>query len=170
MARPMKATSALQGAYTKDAMQERVEVENKLKGKKDDLNAPEFIQLDEIALAKFNKIVKELTDVDIITNVDVDLLAVYSDCWSKYVKATKMLLIQNMVEEQENKLGVVTKIPNPYIKIQQNYATQLTKLASLFGLSPADRSRIAHLQPSDKNEKEDALVTLLKGLKKVNEV
>lgn len=166
MARPRKSTEALSGAYTKDAMKERLENENKLKGNKDKLEAPLFIQQDEVALDKFNQIVNELNEVNLIINVDVDLLAIYADSWSKYVKATKMLMMQSMVEEQENKLGAVSKMQNPYIKIQQSYAAQLVKLASLFGLSPADRSRIAHLQPSDKNEKTDPLMALLSGLKK----
>lgn len=166
MARPRKDVQALQGAYTKEAMKERKEQENRLKGNKDNLLPPEFLQYDEVALEKFNQLVKELSEVDVIINVDVDLLAVYSDTWSKYIKATKVLAIQSLVEEQENKSGVINKIQNPYIKVQQSYAQQLFKLASLFGLSPADRSKIAHLQPSDKNEKVDPLMELLSGLRK----
>ena len=166
MARPRKSTASLQGAYTEDAMQERLELENRLKGKSDNLIAPDIIQSDEVALDKFNQLVKELTEVDVIANVDVDLLAIYASSWSGYIEATKMLMMQSMVEEQENKLGAITKVQNPYIKIQQQYSDRLIKLASLFGLSPADRSKIAHLQPSDKNEKVDPLLEVLKGLKK----
>lgn len=147
-------------------MKERLESENRLKGNSDNLVAPEFIKMDEIALTKFDELVKELKAVELITNVDVDLLAIYADAWSKYVRSTKMLMMQSMVEEQENKLGAITKMQNPYIKIQQSYAQQLIKLASLFGLSPADRTRIAHLNPTDKNEKADPLLELLSGLKK----
>lgn len=164
MARPRKSTASLQGTLTKEQMEERVELENRLKGNADNLIPPDFIHLDEIALTKFNELVEQLTEVDVIANVDTDLLAVYADSWSKYIKATKMLAMQSMVEEQENKLGAVTKVQNPYIKIQQSYSQQLIKLASLFGLSPVDRSKIAHLNPSDKNEKEDPLMTLLSGL------
>ena len=166
MARPRKDVQALQGAYTKEAMKERKEQENRLKGNKDNLLPPEFLQYDEVALEKFNQLVKELSEVDVIINVDVDLLAVYSDTWSKYIKATKVLAIQSLVEEQENKSGIINKIQNPYIKVQQSYAQQLFKLARLFGLSLADRSKIAHLQPSDKNEKVDPLMELLSGLRK----
>lgn len=165
MARPRKNTSALQGAYTAEEMKQRLENEKSIQGKCDNLEPPEFIQLDEVALNKYLQLVEELTEVGVVANVDVDLLAVYADSWSKYVRATKMLAMQNMVEEQENKLGAVAKMQNPYIKIQQNYATQLMKIASLFGLSPADRSKIAHLNPSDKNEKVDPVMALLESLK-----
>lgn len=163
--RPRKSTASLQGTITKEQMKERLEVENQLKGNCDNIEAPEFIKLDEVALAKFEDLVRELKAVDVISNVDVDLLAIYCDSWSKYVKATKLLMMQSLVEEQENKSGCITKVQNPYIKIQQSYAQQMVKLSSLFGLSPADRSRIAHLAPSDKNEKADPLMELLSGLK-----
>lgn len=166
MARPRKDTSALQGAYTKDAMKQRLESENKLKGKSDNLIAPYIVTIDEVALQKFEQLVNELSEVGVLTNVDIDLLGSYCTAYSAYVRSTKMLLMQNMVEEQENKLGAITKVQNPYIKIQQSYLDKMIKIASLFGLSPADRTRIAHVNPSDKNEKSDPLIELLSGLKK----
>lgn len=166
MARPRKDTSALQGNYTKEAMKERLENENRLKGKTDKLVAPEIVMIDEVALAKFEELVEELKEVDVIANVDIDLLGVYCTAYSGYIRATKMLLMQSMVEEQENKLGAITKMQNPYIKIQQSYSDKMIKIASLFGLSPADRTRIAHLNPSDKNDKPDPLIELLNGLRK----
>lgn len=166
MARPKKSTTSLQGAYTKDAMKERLENENKLKGKTDNLIAPEIVMVDEIALAKFEELVEELKEVNVIANVDVDLLGGYCTSYSGYVRATKMLMMQSLVEEQENKLGAITKMQNPYIKVQQSYLDRMIKIASLFGLSPADRTRIAHLNPSDKNDKPDPLIELLSGLRK----
>lgn len=164
MARPRKNSAALQGAYTKEVMEERLESEKRLKGDNDKLYPPDFIKQDEIALKKFDEIVYELNKAEILSNVDVDLLAIYCDSWSNYVRATKMLSMQSLIEEQEGKTGVV-KTANPYIKVQQSYAQQMTKLASLFGLSPADRSKIAHLNPSDKEQKADPLLELLSELK-----
>ena len=166
MARPRKDTSALQGAYTKEAMKERLENENRLKGKTDKLIAPEIVKIDEVALAKFEELVEELKEVDVIANVDVDLLGGYCTSYSGYVRATKMLMMQYLVEEQENKLGAITKMQYPYIKVLHSYLDRMIKIASLFGLSPADRTRIAHLNPSDKNDKPDPLLELLNGLRK----
>ena len=109
---------------------------------------------------------KSLLKDNLIANVDVDLLGGYCTSYSGYVRATKMLMMQNLVEEQENKLGAITKMQNPYIKVQQSYLDRMIKIASLFGLSPADRTRIAHLNASDKNDKPDPLLELLNGLRK----
>ena len=162
--RPRKSTSALQGNVSKAEMKSRLETEKRLKGDNNNITAPTFIQEDEVALNKFNQLVKELSNVGIITNVDTDLLAVYADTWSKYVKATMILAMQDMVEEQENKLGAVTRVINPYIRVQDQYSNKLLKLSALFGLSPADRSKIAHLDPSDKEEKQDPLMNLIKTI------
>lgn len=147
-------------------MKQRLESENKLKGRSDNLIAPYIVTIDEVALQKFEQLVDELSEVGVLANVDIDLLGGYCTAYSAYVRSTKMLLMQNMVEEQENKLGAITKVQNPYIKIQQSYLDKMIKIASLFGLSPADRTRIAHVNPSDKNEKSDPLIELLSGLKK----
>ncbi|GAA0071674.1 hypothetical protein UT300003_31990 [Clostridium sardiniense] len=164
--RPRKSTTALQGNVSKGELKSRLEIEKKITGNSDNIVAPDFIKEDEIALGKFNELVTELTNVGIITNVDTDLLAVYSDSWAKYVRATMMLAMQDMVEEQENKLGSAVKVINPYIRVQDQYSNKLLKLSSLFGLSPADRSKIAHLDPSDKEDKPDPLLDLIKGIKK----
>lgn len=146
-------------------MKKRVEQEKRLKGKNDNIKVPDFMLEDPTAVEKFNQIVKELEDAEILSNVDVDLLSIYCDCWSKYVNTTKILYYQDMVESQENKSGIITKVQNPYIKIQQTYLDRLIKISSLFGLSPADRSKIAHLNPSSKEEKADPLMELIQGLK-----
>lgn len=162
--RPRKSTTALQGNVSKAEIKSRLEIEKRLNANSDNIVAPAFIQDDEVALKKFNELVDELNKVGILANVDTDLLAVYADTWSKYVKATIILSMQDMVEEQENKLGAVAKVVNPYIRIQDQYSNKLLKLSALFGLSPADRSKIAHLEPSDKEVKTDPLMELFKSI------
>lgn len=164
MARPRKNLTALQGSHTKEEMQNRLEHEERIRGNNDNLTPPDFIKEDLVALKKFNQLVEELRVADILSNVDMDLLAVYCDCWSKYVEATKMLSAQNLVELQESKNGF-SKDQNPYIKVQNTYSDKLVKLSALFGLSPACRSKIAHLKPSDKHKKIDPLTELIMELR-----
>lgn len=166
MARPRKNSVALQGAYTKDQMEERLQQEKRLQGSSDRIEPPDFLLEDEVGLRKFEELVRELTASEVINNVDCDLLAVYCDSWSKYVNATKQLAIQETIEYQENKLGTMSKVINPYVKIQNTYSDKMMKISSLFGLSPADRSKIAHLDPSSKEQEVDPLTELLNGLKK----
>ena len=46
MARPRKAANALQGAYTKEAMEERVAKEKAITGDSDNIPPPKFIEND----------------------------------------------------------------------------------------------------------------------------
>jgi len=165
MGRPVQASNTLVGKYSKKDMKQRLEAEKKIIGSKDNFEAPDFLKHDKEALSKFESLVKELTKVDLLINVDVDLLAIYAETWAKYVKCTKMLMLQDLVEEQYVKGGQIARVANPYVKIQETYVQRMMKLASLFGLSPADRIKLAHINPSDKEDKPDVLISLLSGLK-----
>ena len=70
-----------------------------------------------------------------------------------------------LVVEYTNKGGETNSVANPYIKIQNQYMQMLMKISEKYGLDPSSRSKIAHLQPSDKEEKVDPLLDLMKKVK-----
>lgn len=160
MARPRKAANALQGAYTKEAMRERVEREKAITGDSDNIPPPKFIENDEIALEEFYRVVDELKKVGIATNVDSVMLGVYANCYSIYYRATLEIEEQDLITEYTNKGGATNSVINPYIKIQQQYMASLMKISEKFGLDPSSRAKIAHLQPSEKDEKKDPLLLM----------
>lgn len=166
MARPRKSVNALQGNLTKEQIKDRLEKEKAITGDSDNIQPPMFIRNDEIALEEFYRVVDELLKVNIATNIDSVNLGIYADCYSKYVQATLAMKDQQMVSEYTNKGGATNQVINPYLKIQQQYATMLMKISSLYGFDPSSRSKIAHLSPSDKEEKSDPLADLLSGLKR----
>ena len=166
IARPIKNTTALQGHRSKAEIQERLEREKAITGASDNIKPPKFIENNEVALEEFYRIVDELTSVGIATNVDSVLLGAYADCYAKYYESTLCMEGEPLVTQYTNKGGEVNDVPNPHIKIQQQYLTMMMKLSDRYGLDPASRSKIAHLSPSDKEEKPDALMELMKGLKR----
>ena len=165
MARPHSNTTALQGHYAKDYIQDRLEKEKKIAGDSDNIEIPIFILGDEIAVAEFNRLVKELKKADLIANVDSNELGLYADSYSNYYECTLALRNQPLVVEYVNKSGNVNQVANPYIKIQQQYAANLRNIGSSFGLNPASRSKLASLTPSDKEEKVDKLTEILSLVK-----
>lgn len=166
IARPIKNISALQGHRSKAEIKERLEREKAITGASDNIIPPKFIENNEVALEEFYRIVDELKAVGIATNVDSVLLGAYADCYSKYYESTLCMENEPLVTQYTNKTGEVNDVPNPHIKIQQQYLTMMMKLSDRYGLDPASRSKIAHLSPSDKEEKPDALMELMKGLKR----
>ena len=165
MARPRKNVTALQGNYSKEMIQDRLEQEKSITGDSDNVVIPLFIKHDEIAVEEFLRIVEELKKVNLVTNVDSTMLGIYADCYSKYVESTMAMANQPLVVEYTNKGGETNSVPNPYIKIQNQDSQMLMKISEKYGLDPSSRSKIAHLQPSDKEEKVDPLMELMKGLK-----
>ncbi|GAA0093049.1 hypothetical protein UT300009_30790 [Paraclostridium bifermentans] len=165
MPRPTKNVTALQSHMSKEEVQERLEKEKAITGSSDNIYVPDFIKDDEVAVKEYLRIVAELEKVDLITNVDIGMLGIYADSYSKYVESTMCMRNQPLVIEYTNKGGETNPVANPYIKVQQQYAEKMMKLSSSFGLDPASRSKIAHLQPSNKEEEEDSLKAMLRKLK-----
>lgn len=162
--RPRKTANALQGAYTKEEMKARVEREKAITGDCDNIPPPMFIINDEIALAEFYRVVDELKKVNIATNVDSVMLGVYANCYSMYYRATIEIGDQGLVTEYTNKGGATNSVVNPYIKIQKQYMDSILKLSEKFGFDPSSRAKIAHLQPSEKEEKQDPLLLMAEKL------
>ncbi|MFR2314911.1 phage terminase small subunit P27 family [Terrisporobacter sp.] len=165
MVRPRSNVTALQGNYSKEFLQKRLEQEKSITGDSDNIIIPKFIEKDEIAVEEYLRIVQELQKVNLVTNVDCTLLGIYADSYSKYVESTMCMLNEPLVTEYTNKGGATNPVINPYIKVQQQYATMLMKISSLYGLDPASRSKIAHLTPSNKEEEVDPLTAMLAELK-----
>lgn len=164
IARPIKNTTALQGHRSKAEIQERLEREKAITGASDNIIPPKFIENNEVALEEFYRIVDELKKVGIATNVDSVLLGAYADCYAKYYESTLCMENEPLVTQYTNKGGEVNDVPNPHIKIQQQYLTMMMKLSDRYGLDPASRSKIAHLQPTDKEEKVDPLTQMMANL------
>lgn len=165
MARPRKNVSALQGSYSKEDIQMRIEQEKNITGDNDNIVIPLFIRNDDVAVEEFLRIVEELKKVNLVTNVDSTMLGIYADCYSKYVESTIAMANEPLVVEYTNKGGETNSVANPYIKIQNQYMQMLMKISEKYGLDPSSRSKIAHLQPSDKEEKIDPLLDLMKKVK-----
>ena len=112
MARPRKNVAALQGNYSKEMIQDRLEQEKSITGDSDNVVIPLFIKHDEIAVEEFLRIVEELKKVNLVTNVDSTMLGIYADCYSKYVESTMAMANQPLVVEYTNKGGETNSVVN----------------------------------------------------------
>lgn len=165
MARPRKSAENLTGNYSQKDLEKRKKIEEAMKGDCDNIPIPKFIEKDDIAVEEFIRIRDELLKVGVATNVDSTLLGIYADSYSKYVQATESLEFEDLVEEFTNKSGATNRVINPYVKLQQQYATMIMKISTLYGLDPSSRGKIAHLQVEENKEENDPLLSLLKRLK-----
>lgn len=132
---------------TKAEIKRRQTNEEKLKPNTDSIRAPSW--LDEKALEEWERIAGELEELELLTNVDLSILAIYCDAYSKYLLATETIESQGMFMEYTNKGGATNVIEHPSVKAQIKYSDLMRKIGIEFGLTPASRAKIAIRQPGD---------------------
>ena len=126
---------------TKSEIKARLEAENKLKAKKDKVRPPTW--LDTFAKREFRKIVKEMEELDLLTNLDVRALALYCDAYSQYIDCSKEIQEEGLMVEYTNKAAETNKVPHPLLARKKQLHEQMKSLSTEFGLTPASRAKLA---------------------------
>ena len=104
--------------------------------------------LGKTARAEWRRVVRELTAMRVLSEIDRAALAGYCVAYGRWVEA----------EEQVAKLGTVVKttngnlIQNPYLSIANRALIDMAKLATEFGMTPSSRSRVKVDAPREKSE------------------
>lgn len=124
---------------TKSEKEERKQREEALKGNSDKVIAPEW--LDDIAENEWNRVIDELIELEIVTNVDVSSLAIACDSLSKYIQAMESIEQFGLVYEEETNAGT-KRVKNPAVTVQKQYADIYKQYMSEFGLSPSSRLKL----------------------------
>ena len=107
----------------------------KLDRKALELGAPDW--LNDMAKEEYNRVVTEAKKINLYDNLDLPILAIYADCYARYVETSQAL----------QKFGSVQKVRNrtftsPYIAIADKLATQILKCSTKLGLAVSDRLRL----------------------------
>jgi P27 family predicted phage terminase small subunit len=91
------------------------------------------------ARREWDRLVRELSKLDLITNLDRAALASYCGAYALWAEAVEAI----------QKFGTMVKSPSgypmqsPYISIANRQAELMMRIASEFGFTPASRSRIS---------------------------
>lgn len=121
---------------------------SEVKAAADKVTAPAY--LTPTQKKTFKKIAKELQNIELISNLDVDSLARFTIAQEKYVEVTQLLNQQQMMIEKEylNQDGdIMTRIEvNPEVErlalLQDRYFKQCRQGAADFGLTISSRCRL----------------------------
>lgn len=151
MSRPCKSAKVLtECSQTKEEINNRIEQEEKLKGKADDL-VPSH-ELNENQLYLFNFIVEELKASEILSNLDKFLL---TKC------AIAIDRIQNIEIAINNKPSLMF---NKDVKsTKDTYDKDFFRCCNELCLSPQSRAKIANININTKNAEDDAVVRAIRG-------
>jgi P27 family predicted phage terminase small subunit len=111
--------------------------------------------LDDAAKAKWAELLPHLKAMGLLTIIDGDALAAYCQAWSEFQWATETLQKEGRTQRKGTGLSA-----HPAVQQQRTAWRAIRDFAALFGLSPADRSRLDVAPHSE----EDEFVEFLRGI------
>lgn len=118
---------------------------------KNQLKKPPIWLIDEIATKEFKRIVKELKEIDIIGNLDLNNLGAYCNAFSNYIHVTEKLNQEDYYITRETRTGTIL-VKNPLIDIQTNYSSEMRKFAALCGMTIDSRLKVATTKVNEEQE------------------
>ncbi|WP_416723039.1 phage terminase small subunit P27 family [Bacillus stercoris] len=161
MPRPAKSATLqlIQGNPNKKNTEElaaRAEHEKKMKMRSDNIKPP--TRLDKVGKKEFKRVAVLLTEVEIITEADISILAAYCNAYSQYVSISKIIEEDGIMvhTEGKDKDGNPIKLvgeEHPLLKRQKNYFDQMKSAANDFGLTPSARAKLAITRTQEEREK-----------------
>lgn len=154
LARPI-SLSIIDGKKPKRSnreIEQRIKNEEALRVAKDKLLPPSW--LGKIAKKEFQYIVEETQSIELLTNLDVHTLAVYTNVYEQYILCTKRINEDGIMVEA-NKASETVVAAHPLFVKQASLFDQLRKMQTDLGLSPSSRAKLAlhaALTPDKKKE------------------
>ena len=142
MGRSRKPLEMQKGNITVIDVNKRKKEEESVIVGREQLEKPPTWLVDNVAKKEWKRLVKELSEIDIIGNLDRNNLAGYCNAFANYQKATKELKEAPFCIEKQTRSGPVT-VRNPLIDVQRLYAEEMRKFASLCGLTIDSRLKAA---------------------------
>lgn len=135
--RPRKVVEISTGKIGKTARLNRKVQEDKIKLDRTAIEAGAPSWLSDDAAKEFNRVVAEAKKINLFDNLDMAILAIYADCYDKYIKANANL----------NEFGLSIEVkgniyPSPFILIADKMATQILKCSTKLGLAVTDRLKL----------------------------
>jgi P27 family predicted phage terminase small subunit len=108
-------------------------------------NPPEW--LGELARAEWDRVVPELSRLDLVKEVDAAALASYCEMYETFVRATEDVHDRGLVVENKSvkKDGTESTwyTANPAVAVQRNAQAAIRAWCSEFGLTPAAENKVS---------------------------
>ena len=104
----------------------------------------------------------ELTNLGLVTNIDLESFAMLCQSWGEYVEAVKRISKRGKYYTYTNKAGAENEVERPVVKVAHRAYERYKSMCVEFGLTAAARSRIEIRQDEPT---EDPTEALLSGVK-----
>lgn len=107
----------------------------KLDRKELEVGAPKW--LNDMAKEEYNRVVAEAKKINLYDNLDLPILAIYADCYARYVEVSQALQKFGSVQTVKGKTFM-----SPYVAIADKLTTQILKCSTKLGLAVTDRLKL----------------------------
>lgn len=135
--RPRKIVDISTGKISNRERLNRKVQEEKIKIDRAQLESgvPEW--LDETAGEEFSRVVTEAKKINLYDNLDLVVLAIYADNYSRYIRAAKAICEHGLTAMSRGAFTV-----SPYVEVADKAATQILKCSTKLGLAVTDRLKL----------------------------
>lgn len=148
MGRPCKSVATQSKKMSKEEREERLELENRLKGDSDNIVAPEYLTENQKNI--FYKIVEELRTSNILSNLDVFILTTCA------ISIDRLHQIEQMINKNIDLIA-----DKSLLSAKDKYTKDLFRCCNELSLSPQSRAKMANINLQAKEKEEDKLLQIL---------
>lgn len=135
--RPRKIIDISTGKIGKQEKLNRKIQEEKIKLDRSQLEGGAPFWLDKTAAEEFNRVVAEAKKINLWDNLDLTVLAIYADNYSRYITAINSIREHGLTATSRGAF-----IVSPYVEIMDKAATQILKCSTKLGLAITDRLKL----------------------------
>lgn len=150
MARPCKSVLTMSKNLTNEEKNNRIESEEKLKGKSNNISPPDYLSSKQKEI--FEYIVTELTTSGILGNLDVYILSTCA------IAIDRLEVIEGMINEKFSRV-----MNKDLMAAKDKYNKDLFRTVNELSLSPQSRAKLGNINLKAEQDKEDPLLMLLGG-------
>ena len=148
------------GHRTKAELEERKKIEEQLKGSNDRIyEVPDW--LCDLGKKEYVKLVNDLKSSEILTNVDVPVVAIVADAYAKMHQLNEVLKNEGLFKVKLSDRGSENIVEHPATKLSKQYNAIYKQYLAELGLSPSSRAKLGALNQQAEKEQKDELLQIL---------
>lgn len=147
---------------SKEELENRRKAEESLKGSNDRIEEiPDW--LCDLGKQEYIKLVNDLKSSEILTNVDIPVVAIVADAVAKMHQLNEILKIEGLFVTKLSDRGAENISEHPATKLYKQYNAIYKQYLAELGLSPSSRAKLGALNQQAKAEEQDPLLAILNG-------
>ncbi len=148
MGRPAKAIAAKTAKISRDETEQRLQIEDQLRGKADKLVPPLYLTDSQVEI--FNYILTELEEAKVLGNLDLFALSQLAICVDR---------MQQLEDQINNNEGLL--LESKLMSARERYSRDFLRLINEFCMSPQSRAKLSISTVKPGQEKKKTLMDIL---------